>query len=198
MRLTLAAASCFVQQADAAHLFMALALPFLQAVLKTYFLPQAPLLNFMRALSYGFALGGVTLIAIFVAWLTSDESHGFKTAVPALCVSMQLKKVRCAAQPQLSPRRSMRDCCTSLLHSVRAALTARVSQSSECLGAIFAWAAPALAGGWCIILAALSYFISRSHEETGRGAASKLLPFAVRACPCNPHRHTSALAAALY
>ncbi len=77
---------------------MALALPFLQAVLKTYFIPHAPLLNFMRALAYGFALAGVTLLAIFGGWLLSDKSHGFNTAVPALCVSMKLKKVRCAAQ----------------------------------------------------------------------------------------------------
>ena len=76
---------------------MALVLPFLQAVLKTSFLPKAPLLNFMRALAYGFALGGVALIAVFAGWLLSDESHGFKETVPVLCERMQLKKVRSVA-----------------------------------------------------------------------------------------------------
>ena len=64
-------------------------------------------------------------------------------------------------------------------------LTHAREQASACLGATVAWAAPAIAGGWCFILAGLAMFISRSHEETGLGAASKLLPFAVRAClPC--------------
>ena len=88
----------YVQQAEAPHLFMALALPFLQAVLKTFIIPKAPLLNFMRALSYGLAIAGVVLIATFVGWLLSDESRSFDVMVPALCASMQLKSVRPLAE----------------------------------------------------------------------------------------------------
>ena len=78
-------------------MFMALALPCLQAVLKTCFLRKAPLLNFMRALAYGLALAGVVLVTSFGGWVQSDESHGFKASVPALCAVMQQKKVRCWA-----------------------------------------------------------------------------------------------------
>ena len=181
----------YSQQPDAPHIFMALALPFLQAMLKVFLLPHVPLLNFMRALAYGYAIAGVTLLAIFAAWLLPDESHHFKAAVPAMCTRMHLKAVRPVAQ---------RRCCAcsqrarSLLapRCVPVALTGRL-QGSMCLGAVFAWASPALAGGWSIILGALSYFISRSPEETGRAAAAKLLPVAVRAalscCTCPSHHH---------
>ena len=83
-----------LQQADAPHLFMALALPFLQAVLKKFILHKAPLLNFMRALAYGFAIAGAILNATFVGWLLLDKSRRFNVLVPALCARMQLKTVR--------------------------------------------------------------------------------------------------------
>lgn len=168
---------------------MVLALPFLQAVLKMFFLPNAPLLNFMRALAYGFALAGAVVVAFFIGWLCSDESHAFSVKVPALCTDLQLKPAvrshpTCAARLRVTPLRSLptgsplsssSDCARNVLLR---------SQSSNCLGAILSWAAPALAGGWSIMLAGISFFISRSHEESGLAAASKLLPIAVRVNAC--------------
>ena len=76
---------------------MALALPFLQAVLKMFIIPNAPLLNFMRALAYGLTIAGVLVIATFAGWLLSDKSHSFSVVMPALCARMQLKTVRAHA-----------------------------------------------------------------------------------------------------
>jgi len=168
---------------------MVLALPFLQAVLKMFFLPNAPLLNFLRALAYGFALAGAVVVAFFIGWLCSDESHAFSVKVPALCTDSQLKPaVRShptgAARLRVTPLRSL-PAGSSLSRSSDCARNVLLrSQSSNCLGAILSWAAPALAGGWSIMLAGISFFISRSHEESGLAAASKLLPVAVRVNAC--------------
>ena len=99
---------------------MALALPFLQAVLKTYIIPNAPLLNFMRALAYGLATAGVVVNATFFGWLLSDESRSFSVMVPALCARMQLKTVRPLAVPRTWRERSKPPrCVVACLHFLR-------------------------------------------------------------------------------
>ena len=89
---------------------MALALPFLQFVLKVLIIPNAPLLNFMRALAYGYALAGVLIILIFAGWLLSDKSHGFSVMVPALCMILPFKPVSRAAHLNCSYRASWLAC----------------------------------------------------------------------------------------
>ena len=98
---------------------MALALPFLQAVLKTYLIPKAPLLNFMCALAYGLASAGVVIIATFVGWLLSDKSRSFSVMVPALCARMQLKSVRPLAVPRTWRESSKPPRCVACPHFLR-------------------------------------------------------------------------------
>ena len=66
--------------------------------------------------------------------------------------------------------------------------------AQDCSVVVFMWLGPVLAAGWCYLLAALSYYVSRSPEETGRAACAKLLPFAVRCCGCMvTQKHADAL-----
>jgi len=129
-------ADCLLlQQAEAPHLFMALALPFLQAVLKKFIIPNAPLLNFMRALAYGFVFAGAIVCATFVGWLLSDRSRYFNVLVPALCARMQLKTARpllCRAPRRTHPATPLRCMRAALITRSQAGLF--VSWRRLCVG----------------------------------------------------------------
>jgi hypothetical protein len=48
------------------------------------------------------------------------------------------------------------------------------------MAATYLWVGAAVLGGWCLLLAALAYYISTSPDKRGRTAMGKLLPLAVR------------------
>lgn len=52
-------------------------------------------------------------------------------------------------------------------------------QANICVQGALLWLGPALAAGWCLLLAAVAFFVSRSPDEAGLAAGAKLLPLGV-------------------
>ncbi len=174
-------------------MFWALLLPVCLAGLKLTLLHRAPLLPFLRAVSFGLAAAGVVLISFWAAWIKADKRRAYKKVLPFLRYLFRCKLVRACAPCNASARaflaRTARRVCVASPRFVHCSWfcvcfvlcpRARDPQQDECMAATYLWVGAAVLGGWCLLLAALAYYISTSPDKRGRTAMGKLLPLAVR------------------